>query len=280
VKFGISIFPTDESMSVVELAPMLEERGFESFFVPEHSHIPVSRLSPHPFAAELPRSYTRFLDPFVALSAVATVTTELRIGTGICLVAQHDPIQLAKTVATLDFMSGGRFLFGVAAGWNKEEMENHGTRFSQRWLVMKEQIQAMKSIWDDEAAEFHGRFVDFDPIWAWPKPVQRPAPPILVGGEGPRALRECVEYGDEWMPRLRAGTLPLATLVAQLKAMAVEAGREPPRVTTFGAPQAAQAIDQLERDGVHRCIFTLPSARREEVMPVLDRFTDIVRSFR
>ena len=189
MKFGVTMFPTDYAIGPAELAGAVEEHGFESLFFPEHTHIPTSRRTPWPGGAELPREYSRTLDPFVALSAAATATERLRIGTGICLVVERDPITLAQEVASLDFISGGRFLFGIGGGWNLEEMENHGTDPAQRWKLLRERVLAMKAIWAEDEAEFHGRFVNFDPIWSWPKPVQEPHPPILVGGSGPHTFQ-------------------------------------------------------------------------------------------
>src|SRR5215510_3238680 len=188
------MFPTRYSIGIVELARAVEERGFESLFVPEHTHIPTSRRSPWPGGADLPPEYRETLDPFLALTAAATVTERIRLGTGICLVVERDPITTAKEVATLDLLSGGRFLFGIGGGWNREEMENHGTDPKQRFKVMRERVLAMKEIWTKEEPSYRGRFVRFDPIWSWPKPVQRPHPPILIGGSGDRVLERVVEY--------------------------------------------------------------------------------------
>src|SRR3954468_1506430 len=182
--FGVSYFPTDESVEPAELARMAEERGFESVFVTEHTHIPASRETSYPAGGELPREYWRIHDPFVALTTMASATERIRIGTAICLLVERDPIVTAKSVASLDRLSGGRMLFGVGAGWNLEEMRNHGTDPSKRFGILPERIEAMKEIWTSEEASFHGRYVDFDPIWSWPKPAQKPHPPVLVGGNG------------------------------------------------------------------------------------------------
>src|SRR5919201_4329778 len=198
--FGLAIFPTDYAISPPDLGRMAEERGFESLWFPEHTHIPASRETPWPGGGELPREYSHTLDPFVALSAAAVATERLLLATGICLVVERDPITTAKEVSSLDQLSGGRFLFGVGAGWNVEEMENHGTDPGQRFDVMHERVEAMKVIWTQDEASYNGRFVNFDRIWSWPKPAQRPHPPIIVGGNGRRVLERVVAYGDEWMP--------------------------------------------------------------------------------
>ena len=200
MKYALSMFPTEYAIRIDDLARAAEERGFESLWVPEHTHIPVSRRTQFPGGTELPKEYSHTLDPFVALGAAAAVTTKLKLGTAICLVVERDPIVLAKEVASLDLLSGGRFLFGVGVGWNVEEMENHGTNPKTRRTLMRERIEAMKAIWTQEQAQYHGRFVNFDPIWSYPKPVQKPYPPILMGGQGTKALQGVVDYCDGWMP--------------------------------------------------------------------------------
>ena len=200
MKFGVAIFPTDYAISMTELGPAVEERGFESLWVAEHSHIPAGRHSAWPSGGELPKQYWHTLDPFIALTAAALSTTRLLVGTGICLVIEHDPIDIAKQVASVDQISGGRFLFGIGGGWNREEMADHGTEFGNRWKLLRERIEAMKAIWTEEEAEYHGTMVDFGPMWAWPKPLQRPHPPIILGGNGPNTLKRVVSYADGWMP--------------------------------------------------------------------------------
>ena len=200
MKFGASIFLTDYAIGPVELGQACEERGFESLFFLEHTHIPTSRRTPYPGGDELPKQYADTLDPFVALGAIAATTERLRLGTGITLVIERDPIVLAKEVATLDLISGGRVLFGVGGGWNREEMENHGTDPTRRWKLLRERIEAMKALWTEDEPQYHGEFVDFDPVWQWPKPVQKPHPPILLGNAGEGALRRAVSYADGWMP--------------------------------------------------------------------------------
>ena len=279
MKFGVTMFPTDYAIGPAELARAVEERGFESLLFPEHIHIPTSRRTPFPGGAELPREYSRTLDPFVALSAAATATERLRIGTGICLVVERDPITLAQEVASLDFISGGRFLFGIGGGWNLEEMENHGTDPAQRWKLLRERVLAMKAIWAEDEAEFHGRFVNFDPIWSWPKPVQKPHPPILVGGSGPHTLQRVVEYGDAWMPIAGRDETPLSERIAELNRLADQAGRGPIPVTVFGAPPRAEVISHYAESGVERCVFWLPPAPAEETLPILQRHAELAKSF-
>ncbi len=279
MKFGIVMFPTDYSIGSAQLARAVEERGFESLFFPEHTHIPTSRRTPWPGGAELPRDYSHTLDPFVAAGAAAAVTTSLRIGTGVCLVIERDPITLAKEVASIDFLSGGRFLFGIGAGWNEEEMENHGTDPAQRWKLLRERVLAMKAIWTEDEAEFHGRFVNFDPIWSWPKPVQKPHPPIVVGGDGPHALQRVLEYGDEWMPIPGRGEIPLPERIAELNRFAREAGRGPIPVSIYGTLPQPDVIQGYAEAGVERCIFWLPSTPAEEALPFLDRWAELAKSF-
>ena len=279
MKFGVTMFPTDYAIGPAELAGAVEERGFESLFFPEHTHIPTSRRTPWPGGADLPREYSHTLDPFVALSAAATATERLRIGTGICLVVERDPITLAQEVASLDFISGGRFLFGIGGGWNLEEMENHGTDPAQRWKLLRERVLAMKAIWAEDEAEFHGRFINFDPIWSWPKPVQKPHPPILVGGSGPHTFQRVVEYGDAWMPIAGRDETPLSERIAELNRLANQAGRGPIPVTVFGAPPRPEVIRHYAESGVERCVFWLPPAPAEEALPILERHAELAKSF-
>ncbi len=279
MQFGVSMFVTDISISPVELGRAVEERGFESLFLPEHTHIPVSRRSPWPGGPELPKEYWHSIDPFVALGAVAATTQRIKLGTGVCLVIERDPLTLAKEVASLDHISGGRFLFGIGGGWNYEEMENHGTNPKLRWKVLRERILAMKQIWTQDEAEFHGEFVDFDPIWQWPKPVQKPHPPILVGGSGPRTLQRVVEYGDGWMPIAGRGPLPLSEKVAELNQLAAEAGRGPIEVTAFSGRPEPAALESYQAAGAARCVFGLPAGGADQVLPILDRLAALAASF-
>lgn len=278
MKTGIVIFATDESISITDLARACEERGFESLFVPEHSHIPVSRKSPWPGGPELPRFYYRTLDPFVALAAAAAVTTTLQLGTGVALVVQRDPIYLAKEIASLDHLSGGRVLFGIGGGWNREEMADHGTDPKTRWDVMRERVLACKEIWTHEQAEFHGEHVNFDPLWSWPKPARQP--PVLVGGDGAGAFDRVLDYGDGWMPinRFKPGMFPAR--VAELQKLAAERGRPPVPVTMFGGKATEEAVHEYAELGLERTLFIAPSAGADTVLPELDKLAklaDLVR---
>ncbi|MDQ1516295.1 MAG: hypothetical protein QOE80_2125 [Actinomycetota bacterium] len=279
MKFGVSMFPTDYGIDVTRYGRAVEERGFESVFFPEHTHIPVSRRSPWPGGPNLPEHYRHTLDPFAALAAVAAVTDRIRIGTGICLVVQRDPITLAKEVATLDLLSGGRFLFGIGGGWNREEMENHGTDPARRFRVMRERVLAMETIWASEVAEFHGEFVDFDPIWQWPKPVQQPRPPVLVAGNGTGTIDRVLEYGDGWLPMPNRGPVSLADGMAQLRRRAEEVGRATPPVTVFGIDSDPVAIEGFIAAGVERCLFRLSSGSEDEVLSELDEQAKLITRF-
>jgi probable F420-dependent oxidoreductase len=278
MKYGLTMFPTDSSISPAELARAAEARGFESLWFPEHSHIPARRESPWPGGPELPKMYYDVFEPFVALAAAAAVTTTLKLATGICLVVQRDPIQLAKNVATLDRVSNGRFLFGIGAGWNAEEMRNHGTDFKQRLGVMRERVLAMKEIWTKSKAEFHGKHVSFDPIMTWPKPVQRPHPPIHVGGGFPAAAKRAIEYGDGWMPIF--GRNEITSKLPELRGMLEAAGRDPAafEVTIFGMGPLAAELEKVRAAGVTRAIFGLPPEPAEKVLPLLDRYAELARS--
>src|SRR6478752_8659197 len=281
MQFGAAMFFTDYSMAPGELGQALEQRGFESLWAPEHSHIPVSRASPFPNGGELPRQYYDVMDPFVTLSAAAAATKTLKVGTGVCLVQQRDPIQTAKLVASIDQISGGRFLFGVGSGWNAEEMEDHGTPFRSRHKIARERIEAMKVIWTETKAEYHGEFVNFDPMMTWPKPVQKPHPPILVGGAFPYGARRALSYGNGWMPhRTRKEYADVQALLPKFREMAAEAGRDPASVpiTIWGAKK--ENLDQLKRDrddGVSRVVVSLDSAKADTILPELDRWATLIR---
>jgi probable F420-dependent oxidoreductase len=270
MELGLAILLTDYSMQPARLGSLAEERGFESLFLAEHTHIPVSRDTPYPGGTELPREYSHTLDPFVGLAAAAAVTDRLKVGTGVCLVNQHDPIVTAKEVATLDHLSGGRFLFGVGAGWNKEEMRNHGADPSKRWGLMRERVEAMKAIWTQDEAEYHGRFVDFDPLWSWPKPVQKPHPPVLVGGVGDKVLDRVVAYGDEWIPNRVKSPEELGVRIAELQRRAEAAGRGRIPVTVFGAKPEQRLLERLEAAGVTRSLFYVRPEEPGEVERQLD----------
>ncbi len=275
MKYGIQMFPTDYAIPVTELGRAAEELGFESVFYPEHTHIPTSRRTPWPGGGELPKEYSHTLDPFVACAATAAVTKTLKVGTGVCLVMQRDPIITAKEVASVDHLSGGRFLFGIGGGWNEDEMENHGTDPKLRWKILRERILAMKEIWTKEEAEFHGKFVNFDPIWQWPKPVQKPHPPILVGGAGPHTLDRVLEYGDGWMPiGGRSGQL-LGQMIRELQERAKAAGREPIPVSVFGVPPSKEIIEQYAEMGVDRVIFGVRPEGADQVLPALRRYAEV-----
>jgi len=280
VKLGLTMFPTDYSIAPAALAIAAEERGFESLWFPEHSHIPARRESPWPGGPELPKMYYDVMEPFVALAAAAAATTTLRVGTGICLVVQRDPIQTAKNVATLDRVSNGRFLFGIGAGWNREEMRNHGTDPRRRIALLRERVLAMKEIWTQTKAEFHGKLVDFDPILAWPKPVQKPHPPIHVGGGFPAGAKRAIAYGDGWMPI--HGRDEIVARLPEFRRMAQDAGRDPARleVSVFGARPERELLHQLAGAGVARAILGLPPERADEVLPILDRAAALVHSLR
>jgi probable F420-dependent oxidoreductase len=268
---GVCMFATDYAIDVPELAREAEARGFESLWVPEHTHIPVSRRTPFPGSGPLPKEYSHTHDPFVALTAAAAVTSRLKVGTGICLVIERDPIVTAKCVASLDLLSGGRLLFGIGAGWNAEEMENHGTAFKTRFALMREQVLAMKEIWTRDEAAFHGEFVRFDPIWSWPKPAQKPHPPVLLGGESGHTLQRVVDFCEGWFPRARAADAILPGL-ADLRARAEKAGRDPKTISTsvFGAPGDRALLDRWAAAGIERAILRLPAAERSTVLPLLD----------
>jgi probable F420-dependent oxidoreductase len=274
MKFGVSMFMTDYALYPDILAKEAEVRGFESLWFPEHTHIPASRKSAYPGGGELPQQYYHSLDPFVALTAAATVTEKIKLGTGIALVIERDPITLAKEVASIDYVSNGRFLFGIGGGWNREEMENHGTDPSRRWKLLRERIEAMVEIWTKDEAEYHGEFVDFDPIWSWPKPVQKPYPPIMLGNAGPGAISRAVRFADEWMPI--GARLDLAERISELNDKAEAAGRGPIPVTNWGTAPNREAIDELADIGVGRAIFGLPSAKEDEVIPLLDRYAELI----
>jgi probable F420-dependent oxidoreductase len=281
--FGAAMFFTDYAMGPGELARALEARGFEAVWAPEHSHIPTSRTTPFPQGGELPKKYYDAMDPFVTLTAAAMATKKLKIGTGVCLVAQRDPIQTAKLVASIDQVSGGRFLFGVGGGWNVEEMADHGTAFKTRFKLMRERIAAMKEIWTKNEAEYHGEFVDFPPMMSWPKPMQRPHPPVIVGGAFPYAARRTLAYGDGWIPHAsRPQYGDVTEFLPRFRQMAAEAGRDPGSVpvTVWGV---GEDLDRLKRHRdlrIARVVVSLPSAPAGEVLPILDRWAELTERVR
>jgi probable F420-dependent oxidoreductase len=274
VRFGVAIFPTEYGISMGELAPAAEQLGFESLWVAEHSHIPASRESKWPGGVELPKHYWHTLDPFAALAVAALATKRLRVATGICLVTQRDPIQTAKQVASLDHISEGRFIFGVGAGWNREELADHGTAFATRWKLLRERIEAMKAIWTQDTAEYHGDMVDFPPMWSWPKPVQKPYPPVLLGGSGPRILERVVRYADGWMPNRGE----IVERVTELRALAAAAGRGQIPVTCYPKP-APEEIERAAAAGVERCILYVSPDGRDKALAQLEDLHRLIEPY-
>jgi probable F420-dependent oxidoreductase len=278
VDHGIMMFPTDDAIDPAALAEEVEARGFESLWFPEHSHIPTKRESPYPGGGDLPRKYSHTYDPFVALTAAAAATTTLKLATGICLVIERDTINTAKEVASLDRLSGGRFLFGIGGGWNREEMADHGTNPKTRMRLMGEQVKAMKELWTQEEAEFHGEFVDFDPSWAWPKPLQDPHPPIYIGGMGPGVEDRLLDYGDAWLPQ-RVGPDNLDEFAQRADALqqrAADAGRGRIPMSLFGAETSPEALDGYRRIGLERAIYGVSSGDRDTVLEELDELAKLV----
>ena len=274
---GVFYFPTDYGIQPAELAKALEDRGFESLWVCEHTHIPVSRKTPFPGGGELPKRYAHTHDPFVALSFAAAATKKLRLGTGICLLAQRDPIVTAKVIASLDMLSGGRFEFGVGGGWNVDEMENHGAQYETRFKLVRERLLAMKEIWTKEEAAFHGEFVNFDPIWSYPKPVQRPHPPILLGGETDHTLRRIVDHCDGWFPRATP-TFDPKEAVGRLRQMASTSSRDfnDLSITVFRAPADTGKLAAYRDAGIKRGLLEVPDLSRDEILRHLDKIAPLV----
>jgi probable F420-dependent oxidoreductase len=268
---GIGFFSTHDAIGPAALARLVEEHGHAALYFPEHSHIPASRDSPFPAGGELPRKYAHTYDLFVTLTAAATATSRLRIGSGICLVIERDPIHTAKEVASVDHLSGGRMEFGVGAGWNREEMANHGTDARVRMAIMRERVEAMKAIWTSEEASYHGEHVSFDRIWSWPKPAQWPHPPVLVGGNGPTVLDRVLAFGDAWFPNWTSeGVLER---IPELRARAADAGREI-RVLVMGVPADPHELERCRQAGVARAVHWLPSGNRGRIEAALERFED------
>ncbi len=273
MKFGVSTFVTDQGIGPAPLGRAVEERGFDSLMIAEHTHIPVERRSPYPGGGDLPEKYYRTLDPFVALSAAAAVTERVLLGTGIALVAQRDPIITAKEVASLDLISGGRAIFGVGVGWNREEMENHGADPTTRGRMVNERLRAIRQLWTSEQAEFHGEFVDFDPVWSWPKPVQRPHPPIYVGGaEG--AFKRVAELGDAWLAN-RTTPEELAPKIEELRSIA---GRDVP-VTVYSSSDDPEVVEGFSQLGVERLLLFLPTLPEKETLETLDSLAAVADRF-
>ncbi|MBF6329612.1 LLM class F420-dependent oxidoreductase [Nocardia transvalensis] len=273
MKLGINTFLTDEGIGPVALGRALEERGFESLFLAEHSHIPASRKTPYPGGGELPRIYYRTLDPFVALSAIAAVTDRLILGTGVTLLIQRDIIHTAKEVATLDRISGGRAVFGVGAGWNREEMANHGTDPRTRGALLDEQLEAIRKIWTEDLAEYHGRFIDFDPIYAWPKPIQQPHPPIFIGG-GEAAAKRAVRHGVGWVP---LGVPDPSAVPAQIAQLTDIGGKDLP--ITVGAAADPALLDAYAEAGVERATLPLDTLPESETLRELDKLAELAARY-
>ena len=279
MKIGAVMFFTADSMQPAALGRALEERGFESLWVPEHTHIPSSRKSQYPAGGGLIRPYYEIMDPFLALNTAAAVTTRLKVGTGIALVIQRDPIMTAKMVSTIDQLSGGRFLFGVGNGWNQDEIENHGTVFKTRHKLARERIEAMKTIWSEEEPEYHGEIVNFDKMKQWPKPVQRPHPPIIVGGGFPHAARRAIRYGDGWIPRDDWLERDGMGIIEKFRSMAKEAGRDPASlpISVFRVPDNIERLQLCEKIGIDRVVFSLPAEKEDKITPILDRWSELKR---
>ncbi len=279
--YGASMFFTDYAMHPAELAPALEQRGFDSVWAPEHSHIPLSRLTPFPGGGDLPKKYYDAMDPFVALTAAAAATRTLKIGTGICLVAQRDPIQTAKLVASIDQVSAGRFLFGIGNGWNRDEMENHGTAFTTRHKRARENVEAMQRIWTQDIAEYHGELVDFGPMRAWPKPIQTPHPPIYVGGAFPYSARRAIRYADGWLPQAaRYGSYrQIADMIPEFHRMAEAAGRDPRSIaiTVWHGRRDADLMKRYDDLGVERVVFALESEPAATLLPKIDAIAELMQ---
>jgi probable F420-dependent oxidoreductase len=272
MRVGVYYFPTDYGIDIRELARAVEERGFDSLLLPEHTHIPKSRRTPYPGGGELPKAYSHTHDPFVALSFAATATRKILLGTGICLIPQRDPIVTAKCVASLDQLSGGRFIFGIGGGWNVDEMQNHGARYETRFKLMRERILAMKALWTQEEAAFHGEMVNFDPVWLYPKPAQRPHPPILLGGSSDYTLKRVVEFCDGWLPIARPRFSPKEA-VGRLRRVASAAGRDfsTLSISVFGARADKATLAEYRDVGIQRAFLPIPDLTRDEIMSLLDK---------
>ena len=277
MQLGVVMFATDYAIRPDDFAKECEERGFESVWFPEHTHIPASRKSPFPGGGDLPKDYWHTHDLFTSLMAAAAATKTIKVGSGICLVIEHDPIKLAKEVATVDQLSNGRLLFGIGGGWNAEEMENHGTPFNRRWRVLREKIEAMKVIWSEEEAEYHGEFVNFDPIWSHPKPLQKPHPPILLGSHTESGLNRVAKYCDGWLP-IGAMMPDFKASIGDLRARVESVGRKGADigVSSFMAPAEEPVLQQYQEMGVERAIFGVPSEGRDKVLPILDNYAKLI----
>jgi probable F420-dependent oxidoreductase len=283
VDFGVSYFPTDEAVEPAELARMAEERGFESIFVTEHTHIPASRETDYPAGGELPREYWRIYDPFVTLATMAAATERIRVGTAICLLVERDPITTAKEVASVDRLSGGRMIFGVGAGWNLEEMRNHGTEPSRRFRILRERVEACREMWTNEEASYHGEFVDFDRIVSRPGPLQEPHPPVLVGGNGPKVLHRVVAFGDGWFPNRIPPDDEMIARVEELQRLGEEAGRGSIPVSLQIPPRDPEVLRRYEEAGVTRTVHMLraeDAADRAGAERKLDEWAERIQAYR
>ncbi len=280
MKFGLLLMPTDEGPNPVELSRRAEDWGLDSVFLPDHTHVPASRLSPfpHPPYGELPREYYRFHDPFTTLAAISSATSRLNLGTSVSVIVERDPILTAKVVATLDHLSGGRVLLGVGVGWNREEMMNHGTDPRTRTRLLGERVKAMRRIWEDDLAEFHGEFVDFDPIYSWPKPAQRPLP-VLIGGNGPTVLDRVLDYGDGWIPGVQKDMPALAERIRELRTRAADLGKPRPYVTlVYGRIERFEQYAEMDVD--HIVVGVNPQAPNEAALDKIHRVAEAARAFR
>jgi len=280
MRFGITSFLTDRSIGPAELAHELDARGFDSVFVPEHTHIPTGRKTPAPMGEPLPEYYRQLLDPFVALTAVACASPRLRVGTGICLVAQRDPFVLAKEVATLDLLSGGRFLFGIGFGWNEDELSDHGVAYKERRDVVRDKVLAMRALWTQDEASHDGMYVSFESSWSWPKPVQQPGLSVLLGGTGgPQLFRHIAEYGDGRIP---IGGRGVARQLPDVQRAYEDAGRDAStiRIVPMGTIPEPGKLEHFRSLGIDDVVLGVESGPRERILPVLDRFAEIVAPFR
>lgn len=278
MKFGTMLYSTDYAMRPDEFAAACEERGFESVWYPEHTHIPAERRSPFPGGGDLPQDYWHIYDPFVGLMAAAGATKTIQLGTGVCLITERDPIVTAKEVASLDRLSNGRFLFGIGAGWNAEEMENHGTQFEQRWKVLEERLEAMKACWTQDDSEYHGDFVDFGPIWSWPKPVQKPHPPIIMGAASSWGRERVARYCDGWVP-LPAQMENIESDIADLDQRLQNHGRQLSdiEISFFWAPEDADELKRYRDLGVNRAILACPAASNDDTLKTLDQHVKLMQ---
>jgi probable F420-dependent oxidoreductase len=279
VKFGVGYFPTDKGPDPATFARLVEERPFESLFFADHTHIPASRETPYPAGTELPWEYSHIHDPFVALMAAGAATDRIKLGTGVCLVIERDPIATAKAAASVDRLTGGRFLFGVGAGWNREEMANHGTNPSRRFSLMRERVEAIKEIWTSDEATYHGEHVNFDRIWCWPKPLTEPHPPVIVGGHGKKVLERVLAFGDEWMPNRIGDDEKISARVARLRQAGEDAGRGPIPTTLANATTEPDVLELYENAGVHRAVFWLAQGDVSDAERRLDRIAAGIEAY-